>query len=241
MEPSRSTLAAGIDALYEAAFRTGDFDPAEMLLRDAHSRALDEDDRLTEAAALDRLGMLTHFRALGRGSGDVDAASEMDLFEQALATRRKIGDNAGIAESLFGIGLAHQVHRGDWDTAMPIFREAQALAEEHADDLTKSEIQRHIGFYYAVREVQPALAVEYLRTSLELRISFGDERWIPSGTLALGQAELSAGMLTDAIEHLQLAKSQAQAAQLRGHSIDQADEWLRRAQDAQQRRTQAAR
>jgi hypothetical protein len=158
----------------------------------------------------------------------------MDLFQAALTIRREIGDQAGIAESLFGVGLVHQVLRGDWDTAMPIFREAMTLADARGDDLTRSEIYRHVGFYYVVRDPQAMLAVQHLRTSFDLRVSFGDERWIPSGALALGQAELTAGLVTDAIDHLKLARSRAQAAGLRGHSVEHAEEWLNRAYAAQQ-------
>jgi tetratricopeptide (TPR) repeat protein len=238
VELSRSTLAAGIDALYEAAFRTGDFDGAEMMLREAQVGAVEESDRLTEAAALDRLGMLMHFRGLAAGASQPGVVTEMDLFQAALTIRREIGDRAGIAESLFGVALVHQLLRNDWDTAMPLFREAMALADEYADDLTRSEIYRHVGFYYVVRDPQPMLAVQHLRTSYELRLSYGDERWIPGGALALGQAELTAGLLADAIDHLKRARDGAGEAGLRGHAASQADEWLNRALAAQQSQSQ---
>ena len=189
---------------------------------------------MTEAAALDRLGLLTHFRSLSGGASQPGAVTEMDLFQAALTIRREIGDRAGIAESLFGVGLVHQILRNDWDTAMSMFREAMTMADEHGDDLTRSEIHRHVGFYYVTRDPQPMRAVEHLLTSFDLRVSYGDERWIPSGALALGQAEFTAGLLADAIDHLTLARERAQAASLRGHTVEQADEWLNRAHAAQQ-------
>ncbi len=228
-ESAGATLAAGIEAMVDAAFRTGEYDRAEVLLRSARVRAGEEGDRATEAAALDRLGMLMHFQALEHGVADADADAEEALFQQALAIRRDIGDLAGIAGSLFGIGLAHQVLRRDWTAAMPYFRQAMALAEEHGDDLTRSEIHRHVGFFYLVEDLQPLNAVRHLRISLELRERHGDPRWIPSGMLALGQAELVAGMHTEAVHHLRQAITQAQQSGVRRHSIGEAEEWLRQA------------
>jgi tetratricopeptide (TPR) repeat protein len=229
-ESAGEMLAAGAEAMVEAAFRTGEFDSAETMLRAALAQAREDGDRSTEAGALDRYGMLTHFRALGRGSGEADADAEEALFQQALAIRRDIGDLAGTAESLFGIGLVHQVLRRDWDAAMPYFRQAMALADEHGDDLTRSEVHRHVGFFYLVKDVQPEKAVRHLRISLQLRERLGDSRWTPGVTLALGQAELVAGMNFEAIHHLRLALTQARQAGLRGHSAEEAEEWLRRAE-----------
>ena len=59
--------------------------------------------------------------------------------------------------------------------------------------ITRSEIHRHIGFYHLVDEKRYDEALRYLRISLELREQHGDARWIPSGTLAIGQALLMAG------------------------------------------------
>jgi tetratricopeptide (TPR) repeat protein len=227
-ESAGEMLAAGVEALVEAAFRTDEYDRAEALLQSARVRAGEDGDRATEAAALDRLGMLTHFRALERGSGEADA--EEALFRQALAIRRDVGDLPGVAESLFGLGLVHQVLRRDWDAAMPYFWRAMALAEEHGDGLTRSEVHRHVGFFYLVEDVQPEKAVHHLRISLELRQRLGDRRWIPSGTLALGQAELVAGMSLEALHHLRLAITQARQAGVRRHSIEEAEEWLRQAE-----------
>jgi hypothetical protein len=97
------------------------------------------------AAVLHQLGMLMHFQALDRGRDATLAADEEALFQQALRLRRAAGDLAGVAESLFGVGLVHQVLRDDSATAIPYFREALPLADEHAGDLTRSEVHRHVG------------------------------------------------------------------------------------------------
>jgi len=194
-ESAAELLAAGAEALLEAAFRTGDYADIQPRLQAARVRAGADGDRATKAAALDRLGWLLHFQALDHGVEHADADAEEALFQQALAIRRDIQDPAGVAGSLFGVGLFQQVLRRDWDAAMPYFWEALALADQHGDELTR-----------------------------------GDPRWIPSGTLALGQAELAAGNRAEAIRRLREAVGQARAAGLRQRRIDQAEEALRRAE-----------
>src|SRR5919112_1023789 len=105
MEPEASAaaqVAAGNEAMLEAAFRTGDFTAAEAQLTDARRRAERDGDRATEAAAIDRLGMLMHFRQLDGDFAQEDTAGEEALFQRALTIRREIGDLAGAADSLFG-------------------------------------------------------------------------------------------------------------------------------------------
>jgi hypothetical protein len=229
-ESAAELLAAGAEALLEAAFRTGDYSGVQPRLQAARERAAADGDRATEAAALDRLGWLLHFQALDQGVEQSDADAEETLFRQALAIRRDIDELAGVAGSLFGVGLVHQVLRRDWDAAMPYFWEALALADQHGDLITRSEAHRHVGFFYLVKDVQPDRALHHLRISLQLRERHGDPRWIPSGTLALGQAEWAAGNRAEAIQHLREAVLQARAAGLRQQRIGQAEEALGRAE-----------
>jgi tetratricopeptide (TPR) repeat protein len=221
------TLDAGAEALTEAAFRTGDFSVAEKLLGDALSAA---PDAASEAAALHQLGWLMHWRAIDSivdgqvRSSDPDA--EEALFQRALDIRRSLGDPAGVAASLFGVGLVRQVLRRDWHSAIDLFRSALPLAD---DLITRSEIHRHIGFYHLVEENNYEEALRHLRISLDLREEHGDPRWIPSGTLALGQALLMAGRPAEAVPYLRVALDQTRAAGLRPQRIAQAEDWLNRA------------
>src|SRR5205085_1353743 len=123
-------LAAGREAMQEAAFRTGDYGEAEPLLRGALARAEAAGDRSTEAAALDQLGWLMHFQALDGNREEADSDAEEALFQRSLAIRRELGDQAGVAAALFGIGLVHQVLRRDAAAAIPFLQEALALAED---------------------------------------------------------------------------------------------------------------
>jgi hypothetical protein len=56
-ESAPRLLAAGVQAMLEGAFRTGDYADAAGLLESARAIAAAAGDRPTEAAALDRAGM----------------------------------------------------------------------------------------------------------------------------------------------------------------------------------------
>lgn len=223
-------LAEGTEALMAAAFGGGDYDAAEATLQEARRQAAAAGDRRTEAAALDKLAMVLHYRALDNNRDASNADAEQALFEQALTIQREIGDQAGVAESLFGIGLVHQVLRHDWDAAMPFFREALPLADEHADAYVRSECYRHLGFYYFAEEHDPDTSLEHLHTSQRLREEWGDARSIASGMLAIGQIELLAGRHEDAAGHLRTALGQLERAGVGGRRAEEAAEWLRRAE-----------
>src|SRR5215472_15962860 len=124
-------LTAGTEAMYEAAFRTGDYDEAEATLTAALQHAEADGDQAVEAGALDGLAWLMHFRTLDRDREGADPDTEEALFQRSLAIRRGLGDQAGIAASLFGLALVHQVLRRDSAAAFPYLREAMELADAH--------------------------------------------------------------------------------------------------------------
>jgi hypothetical protein len=99
---------------------------------------------------------------------------------------------------------------------MPHFREALEIVEREpgVDLYTRSEVHRHIGFYYLVEAVDPVAAVTHLQISLDLRHELADPRRIPSGLLALGEAELAAGNRGRALQLLEQAVTQARSAGL---------------------------
>jgi tetratricopeptide (TPR) repeat protein len=222
MESTAAELcAAGYEALFEAGFRTGRFAEARHLLDSATTRAASVGDIALEARARDGLGMLAHYRHIARlMSGDpvtdTDVAAEESLFRDGLRLHRQAGAVTDSATSLFGIGLVFQVLRKDWAAAMPYFREALEIVEREpgVDLYTRSEVHRHIGFYYLVEAVDPAAAVRHLQISLDLRNELDDPRRIPSGLEALGEAELAAGNRARALQQLEQAVSQARSAGL---------------------------
>jgi tetratricopeptide (TPR) repeat protein len=237
---ARQLCAAGEEALAEAAFRTGEFSDAGELFGKALARAGRDGDRQAEALAVGGLGMARHYACIalladGLVPADADVAAEEELMRGALGIWREIGDPAGTAMALFGVGLVLQVLRGDWDAAMACFWPAFGLAEaveESGDLYGRSEIHRHLGFYYLARDVRPREAVRQLGHSLALRERLGDPRRIPSALVALGEAEVAAGNPQRAVELLSRAVTLAREAGLLPWRIQDAAQNLRQAEAA---------
>jgi tetratricopeptide (TPR) repeat protein len=237
---ARQLCAAADEALTEAAFRTGEFTEAERLFGEARTLAVQDGDRETEALAVGGSGMTHHYRNIAKLVGgstpaDVDVAAEEELMRRALAIWEEIGDPAGTARALFGVGLVFQVLRRDWAAAMPYFWRSFGLAEaveESGDLYGRSEIHRHLGFYYLVEDVRPEEAVRQLGHSLALREKLGDPRRIPSALVALGEAEMAAGNLQHAVELLSRALMLARQADLQPWQIQDAEQNLRKAEAA---------
>jgi tetratricopeptide (TPR) repeat protein len=231
-------LAAGDEALAEAGFRTGDFSPAREVLDQARAKAEAAADQAGLARALDLLGMVAHYENIsmlmaGQTIPAENIEAEERLFRQALAAWRDAG--AVAAHSLFGLGLVYQVLRRDWSTAMPYYWQALELVygpDADGDLYLRSEVHRHVGFYFLFEDEQPAAAVQHLQLSLDLREELGDPRRIPSGQVALAEAELAAGHRDRAIELLTNAVTQAREADLRAERIADAERALREAQES---------
>jgi tetratricopeptide (TPR) repeat protein len=236
----RELADEGAEALTEAAFRTGDFGRARELLQKARDEAAAGGDKETEALAIERLGRLTHQENIakliaGTEVPGTDADAEEKLFRQALAIWQELGDHAGTARSAFGVGLVFQVLHEEWPAAMPYFWQALDLSgalEAGGDLYSRSEIHRHVGFYYHFEDVSPGEAVRHLQISLDLREELGDPRLVPSALVALGQAELAAGNSQRAVELLTRAVDNARAAGLSQHRIEEAERALREAKAA---------
>jgi len=235
-----SLCGAAEDSLAEAAFRTGEFSDPERMFGQVLTMAGQHGDRTAEARALGGLGMVRHHRCIARlvaggAPDDADVAAEEELMSGALAIWRETGDVVGTARALFGVGLVFQVLHRDWAAAMPYYWQAYGLAEaveESGDLYACSEIHRHLGFYYLIEDVRPAEAVRRLAYSLALRERLGDPRRIPSGLVALGEAELAAGNLPRAVDVLNRAVRLARKAALLPWRIQDAERSLGEAQAA---------
>jgi len=231
---------AADEALVEAAFCTGEFSTPEGLFGEARAQAARDGDQEAEARAVSGLGMTHHYRNIaaliaGQAPADADIAAEDDLMRRALVLSQEAGDTAGTARALFGVGLVLQVLRRDWDAAMRYFWQAFGLAEaleESGDLYGRSEIHRHIGFYYLVDDVRPREAVRQLGHSLALRERLGDPRRMPSALVALGEAEMAAGNVPRAVELFRRAVPIAQGAALLPWRIADAEQNLQQAEAA---------
>jgi len=226
--------AAAEEALTEGAFRTGDLSGPEGLFGEARALAARTGDQAGEALAIGGLGMTRHHRnlatlisGLALDGGEVD--EEEELMRRALALWQQTGDAAGTARALFGVGLVLQVLRQDWPDAMEYFWPAFGLAEaveESGDLYGRSEIHRHLGFYYLVADVRPHEAVRQLAHSLALRERLGDPRRMPSALTALGEAEIAAGNPRRAVQLLGRAVTLAREAGLLPWRVEAAEEAL---------------
>ncbi len=230
-------LAAGEEALAEAGFLTGDFAEARRLFETAQDLAGSTADAAGRAQAAAGLGMVAHYQNITLVMGGTELSSddiedEEKLFRSALAGYEQAGADTAGARALFGLGLVFQVLRQDWTTAMPYFWEALGLVSapgSGADLYLRSEVHRHVGFYFLVEDVQPAEAVRHLQISLDLREELGDPRRLPSALSVLGEAELAAGNSEQALGLLRRAVEIAREAKLMPARIEQAERALREA------------
>jgi tetratricopeptide (TPR) repeat protein len=231
------SVAAARTALGRAYLRTGDYESVERLIEHALAEARSERNRRAKADAISVQGMLLHYRAIELSPDDrakIDWRPEQELFEQALALRRKLDDAEGIAESMFQLGLVAQVLRRDLEAGAPYVREARELLEKQpgADPFLRSEVHRHVGFDLLLRENRPDDAVRELERSLELRRSLSERGWTASGLVALAMAERAAGRHDTAAEHAREALELARAEGLRGRVAAAAANELRQASEA---------
>lgn len=235
-------LARGDDALFEGGYRSGDFAAAHELFAAAETRAAAEGDRAGEADAVYYRGLTMHYASIvrrfsGAGIDAADIDAEEVLFRRSLALNRALA-GAGVARPLFGLGLVMQVLRRDWAAAEPLFREALELVggvEAQGDLYTCSEIHRHMGFFYAVQDVQLPVAIKHLELSLTFRERLGDPRRVPSGLAALGDAHLAYGQVERAVELFERAAQNAREVGLLSFWIADAERGLREALEARDR------
>jgi tetratricopeptide (TPR) repeat protein len=228
-----STLEAAREALADAYLHTGDYEPATRLADRALRGARTLGERRGEAAALAQKGMVLHFRAVElprEERASLDHGPELALFEQALAMRHEIGDEHGVAESSWQVGLVHQVLRGDSEAAAPYFRDALELVERlpDVDPWLRSEVYRHVGFDRLLDEdYDPALT--YLRRSQDVRDELADTRWRAGGLTALAMASRLAGKPGEAAAYARRAIETARADGLAERHVAAAEAELRAA------------
>jgi tetratricopeptide (TPR) repeat protein len=235
MEGAEELLTRARAALADAAYRTGDFDLVEAMLSEALGLAEAGGDLRSQAAALDLKGQLQHSRTIDLPPEKwqtVDPGAEQALFERALAIRRQIGDEAGVAESLLHLGWVHQVLRGEPDAAIPLFREALALTEPDGDMHVRSELHRHIGFHLVLEERQPEQALAHFEKSLQLWRSLDEPAREVFGLVALARCESDAGRHREARVHGREALELARHGGFRGRVVTSAESAWRVVEEA---------
>jgi tetratricopeptide (TPR) repeat protein len=137
-----------------------------------------------------------------------------------------------VPESLFHLGLLHQVLRGDWDVSIPLFREALSLAEPDGDVHLRGELHRHVGFHVLLKDQRPDEALQYFQRSLELWRTLDRSGWVVAGLIALARCETLAGKHREAVAHSTEALELARQEGLRRRYVAFAEEANRLAEAA---------
>ncbi len=149
------------------------------------------------------------------------------LFERAVQLYAKIGDLRGEAKAHFGVGMFHQVVRGDTAAALPSLQRSYTLAVQVGDRLTQSYAVRHLGFA-DLAAGDTTRGRERLEESVRLRREVGFQPGIAAGLLALAEVAAEEGRRDDALAMIDDATAIAMASGAHGIQrwIDQARERL---------------
>jgi len=189
--------------LYERAVFGGD--------RDAVAAAEVELDAVEADLVLTRARIL-HARFLEERQED---PRELELFERAARLYEQLGDVRGQAQALFGVGLVHQVVRGDSDASMPSFERADELARRAGDKLTISYVVRHLAFADQAAG-RMDVARERFEESVRLRREVGFLPGVAAALLALGDLASETGRQEEARALLDEAAAVAESSGARG-------------------------
>jgi tetratricopeptide (TPR) repeat protein len=157
-------------------------------------------------------GRVLHARFLAER---VEDPRELPLFERAAELYRALGDARGEGESLFWIGIVHQVVRDDGETAVPLFDRARALAEQAGDRLTLSYALRHLGFAEHVAGNLDA-ARDRFEESTRLRREIGFSPGVAANLVGLIYIAAAQGRRQDALELADEAVAIAEACGAHG-------------------------
>lgn len=171
--------------VYERAVFAGETDRMPAVERDL--------DGVEAELALAR-GRLAHARFLGSRQED---PRERELFERAAQLFGELGNQPGEAESLFWLGLYHQVVRGDDGAATPHLLRAHELAVQAGDRLTQSYTSRHLGFVH-LNAGDSHAAQARLEESLRLRRELDAQPLVAAALLALAELAHQRGRRVDA-------------------------------------------
>jgi tetratricopeptide (TPR) repeat protein len=194
-------------SLYDQAVFGGD----ASVLVDA-----DRDLDAVEADLALARGRVIHARFLarhGEASQDAEALAETEepaLFERAADLYRKLGDVRGEAESLFWIGVYHQVVREDGDAALPALERSHALAAEAGDKLTSSYALRHLGYAEHIAG-RLDTARERLEESTRLRRELGFLPGVAANLVGLAYIAAAQDRRQDALALIEEAGTLAEA------------------------------
>jgi tetratricopeptide (TPR) repeat protein len=194
VDRARLALARAELAYYRAWIVAPVSDATLVDLRSARVTVEAAGDAALAAEARDLLALALfgrHFRAS-------DHAEARALLDSALATRRRLGDRRGVAESLFHLGLTYEHPKdptpADTARAGELYRESLAVATAGGFDYEASYPVRHLAGQ-ADDAGDLAAAIAGFERSLELRRRAGATIVVPPALTALADALIEAGDL----------------------------------------------
>lgn len=130
---------------------------------------------------------------------------ELEYFERGLALRTEADDAWGVSESLFQIGLVHQVIRNDLITALPYFQQSYECAVDLHDDMLASYAIRHLG-YARAEQGDMAGAQSHFEESLHRRQLIGFTPGVAMAQFALARLLIEIGTHSAALPLLESAR-----------------------------------
>ncbi|MFX0090579.1 MAG: tetratricopeptide repeat protein [Candidatus Hodarchaeota archaeon] len=146
-----------------------------------------------EASLLTQKGSIYWMR------GRLDEA--LELFQQSLVMREKIGNKMEIAESSNSVGIIYAI-KGDSDRALRYFEQCSELFAELNHKQNYARTLNNIGNIYASKgELDQAL--EYYHQSLTLGEEIGNKQQVAQTLNNIGNMHMSKGELNQALEYCQ--------------------------------------
>ena len=140
-------------------------------------------------------GRVLHARFLHERDED---PAELVLFQRAAELYHARADARGEGESLFWVGIVHQVIRDDTDTAIPFFHRSYELALQAGDKLTLSYVLRHLGIAeHAAGRLEAAR--ERLEESVALRRELGFMPGVAANLVGLTYVAAAQGRRDEAV------------------------------------------
>jgi tetratricopeptide (TPR) repeat protein len=144
-----------------------------------------------------------------------DDPYEPALFQRAAELYQMLGDVRGEGESLFWVGIFHQVVRHDNDAAVPVLERSYELAAQVGDKLTMSYALRHLGVAEHVAGRLNA-ARERLEESVRLRREIGFLPGVAANLVGLAYIAAGEGRRDEALTLLDEAASIAETTGSQG-------------------------
>lgn len=185
----------------------GDAKEAFAVLARAKQLAAFLADEQQEAEALDLRGFANYYQLVMTGEGASNTA--LAYCQQALERREALGDQRGVSEPLFHLGLIYENgDQPDLEKALPSYHRAYQMTRQYGYRLEQSYAARHLG---GLAEGRGDLdqARQYFEESLALRREIGFKIALPFSHLAAGGICVKQNEPTTAVTHYKRAEALA--------------------------------